>query len=369
MAKVTPIANNISDTLIQNKGVQALANKPNLTSQYGISGLSGAELRAHFDKLATLIAGRVNEIINNLSSETATSYIRVALDSLEVGTLADLIEAFSDGRFAASLLKLKRTSDGDTELESLQTIMNDVALKISSLDETTVDHKGRIEELEKFSGQVSIREIQGEFVNITPSSNVWAEVTVNGNTYQAIKVEKTNTALSVYNSQNQEILVQKFYDADYLYICVGDEKIYCTIRKLNGINLIENKGMTDKQKAALRAVMGDKGEQEVKTSITGTAPLVGTSSVFGSSFSGAITLPDFTPNFGSASDWSKTIEIDRTRASVFKDGKGNVLLGKITSYQLVGGDIKIVYDGEADNDGVETINYEIPVKMKCEYEL
>ena len=365
MAEVKPIANNISETLIQNKGVQALANKPNLPSQYGISGLTGAELRAHFDKLATLIAGRVNDIISNLSSDAATSYIRVALDDLGVGTLADLIEAFSNGRFAASLLKLYPTSDGDTKLESLQKIMNDVAREISSLDTITDNHEGRIKELEKFSGQVSIREIQGEFVNITPSSNVWAEVTVNGNTYQAIKVEKTNTALSVYNSQNQEILIQKIYDANYLYICVGTEKIYCTIRKLNGINLIENKGMTDKQKAALLAVMGDKGYQEVDTYIEGKASWYG--SYINSYFRGDITLPNFTPNFGSASDWSKTIEIDRTRASVF--GEGNALFEKIVSYELGSGQILIVYEGNAVDEDVAEINYKIPVKMKCTYNL
>lgn len=369
MAKVTPIANNIPKTLIQNKGVQALANKPNLPSQYGVSGLSGAELRAHFDKLATLIADRVNDIIKNLSSDAATSYIRVALDDLGIGTLKDLVDAFSSGKFAANILKLFTTSEGDTELKSLQEIMNLVAQEISSLDETTVDHEGRIKELEKFSGQVSIREIQGEFVNITPSSNVWAEVTVNGNTYQAIKVEKTNTALSVYNSQNQEILVQKFYDANHLYICVGTEKIYCTIRKLNGINLIENKGMTEKQKAALLAVMGDKGEQIVDTHIEGTASW--DAFYIDTRFNGAIALPDFTPNFGSASDWSKTIEIDNTKLEdlEFMDVNGKDLSGKIKSYELGNGQIVIYYEGDAVDDGVEAIKYKIPVKMKCTYNL
>ena len=51
---------------------------------------------------------------------------------------------------------------------------------------------------------------------------------------QAITVEKTDTALGVFNTIGQEMVVQKVYDNNYLYLCVGTVKIACTIRKLSG---------------------------------------------------------------------------------------------------------------------------------------
>jgi hypothetical protein len=82
-------------------------------------------------------------------------------------------------------------------------------------------------------------------------------------------------------------------------------------------------------------------------------------------------LPNFTPNFGSERDWSKTIEIDNTKREDlwFKDVNGKDLSGKIKSYELGSRQIVIYYEGNAVDEGVAEINYKIPVKMKCTYNL
>ena len=83
---------------------------------------------------------------------------------------------------------------------------------------------------------ITIEDLAAGFVSVRMDDNVWATKTVNGTDYQAIKVEKTDTALGVFNSIGQEMVVQKVYDSEhgYLYLCVGTVKIACTIRKLSG---------------------------------------------------------------------------------------------------------------------------------------
>lgn len=100
MKKITKI----TQKQIAAAGVQALANRPNVPAQYGKSGLSPQELKLHFDKLATLIAEKVNELGDVLSSDDAAQYIRIALDDYEVGSLAELIEAMQNGSFAEKIL-------------------------------------------------------------------------------------------------------------------------------------------------------------------------------------------------------------------------------------------------------------------------
>ena len=83
---------------------------------------------------------------------------------------------------------------------------------------------------------ITIADLEADFVPVTMTDNVWTTKTVNGTDYQAIKVEKTDTALGVFNTIGQEMVVQKVYDSEhgYLYLCVGTVKIACTIRKLSG---------------------------------------------------------------------------------------------------------------------------------------
>lgn len=81
---------------------------------------------------------------------------------------------------------------------------------------------------------ITIADLEADFVSVTTTDSAWTTKTINGTSYQAIKVEKTDTALGVFNSSGQEMVVQKVYDDSYLYLCIGTEKIACTIRKLSG---------------------------------------------------------------------------------------------------------------------------------------
>lgn len=81
---------------------------------------------------------------------------------------------------------------------------------------------------------ITIADLAAGFVSVSTTDSAWTTKTVNGTDYQAIKVAKTDTALGVFNSSGQEMVVQKVYDDNYLYLCIGTEKVACTIRKLSG---------------------------------------------------------------------------------------------------------------------------------------
>lgn len=71
------------------------------------------------------------------------------------------------------------------------------------------------------------------YTSVTTSDSAWTTQTINGTVYQAIRLTKTDGIIDVYNSNNQEIVVQKVFDTTYMYICVGSQKIACTIRKIS----------------------------------------------------------------------------------------------------------------------------------------
>ena len=81
---------------------------------------------------------------------------------------------------------------------------------------------------------ITVADLAAGFVSIATDNAAWTTQTLNGTTYQAIKVAKTDTALGVFNSSGQEMVVQKVYDDSYLYLCVGTAKVACTVRKLSG---------------------------------------------------------------------------------------------------------------------------------------
>lgn len=113
----------------------------------------------------------------------------------------------------------------------------------SSLEGVTADEIGKVKDV-KVNGTsvldddgiaaITVADLAAGFVSVTTTDSSWTTQTINGTTYQAIRVQKTDTALGVFNSNNQEIVIQKTYDANYLYLCVGTSKIACTIRKLSG---------------------------------------------------------------------------------------------------------------------------------------
>ncbi len=124
----------ISAAEIKANGVQALADRPNKPAQYGVGGLTPAQLKAWFDRLAALLAGRINAIITTLGSTDAPKYIRVPLDTANIKYLSDFISAFESGNIAADVLKV-RTSVADEKKIPLQ-------VKLNSMD----TDKGKLEE-------------------------------------------------------------------------------------------------------------------------------------------------------------------------------------------------------------------------------
>ena len=126
--------NKITQSQISAKGVQALADRPNASAQYGVGGLSSTQLKLWFDKLASFLADKINELQNTLADESAAQYIRVVLDSVGVTTLQDLVDSFASGKFAEDLLMLKSSASA-TERDNIQSIVFSIAQDISALYE------------------------------------------------------------------------------------------------------------------------------------------------------------------------------------------------------------------------------------------
>ena len=128
----------ITKKQITENGVQKLADRPNLSGQYGASGLSAAQLKLWFDKLATLLAERINEIVDTISSEEAANYIRVCLDEYGVESFGDLVTAFTDGNFASKIIHLS-PSAGSEQKQALQTIINNIAKTLADIEENKLN--------------------------------------------------------------------------------------------------------------------------------------------------------------------------------------------------------------------------------------
>lgn len=126
--------NKITPGQISAKGVQALADRPNANAQYGVGGLSSTQLKLWFDKLASFLADKINELQSTIASDDAAKYIRVVLDSNGVSTLQDLVDSFANGKFAEKLLLLFPSASAD-ERNNIQSIINAIAQDISTLYE------------------------------------------------------------------------------------------------------------------------------------------------------------------------------------------------------------------------------------------
>lgn len=128
----------LTDAQLQKYGVQALADRPNRNLNFGEGGLTPANLKKWFDQMADIIRKKVNTIIETLSANDAAEYIRIALDTLGIQTLKDLVDSFADGSFASTVLMAKESVDDD-EVEALQTILNGIAATLSADDERLQD--------------------------------------------------------------------------------------------------------------------------------------------------------------------------------------------------------------------------------------
>lgn len=124
----------ITDLNLKQMGVQALADRPNATQQYGQSGLSPTQLKRWFDRLAEMLSRKVNELQSAINGADAAKYIGLALK--EYKTLDALILAMQTGDFAAEILKLwPNENHGTLEPSALQDIIYGIAQSISGIEE------------------------------------------------------------------------------------------------------------------------------------------------------------------------------------------------------------------------------------------
>ena len=157
---------NITHNQIARMGVQALADRPNAASQYGQAGLSPTQLKMWFDKLATLIAEKLNAIHDAFSANDAAAYVSLALGEKGIDNLGDLVNSFNDGSFASNILYASPSVDAKG-LSSLQSIINEFARGISTNKENSAstmtvtydNHKLAIKLLSQIGTEVSEQEV------------------------------------------------------------------------------------------------------------------------------------------------------------------------------------------------------------------
>ncbi len=131
---------NITKKQIEQNGVQALSDRPNSVGAYGSGGLSPLELKLAFDRLATLIAEKINEIHKVLAGDEAGQYISVQLQKHGIDNLGALVDTIESGKLA-DIMQLT-PSAGATEKESLLNIIHSLARSLADVQEALRDVDG-----------------------------------------------------------------------------------------------------------------------------------------------------------------------------------------------------------------------------------
>lgn len=181
--------NKITNKQISEKGVQSLADRPNSTGSYGVGGLSAQQLKLYFDKLATYLASKINELISTISSDEAADYIRVQLESYseDCTNLGALVTAFTSGVFADKIMKAYPNA-GATALKTIQEIINGQAAGISALNSAT-------------------SQLETTKLNKVTSKNTYkrAYIIMPDGTQSTVLITETETAgaIPLYNSRKQ----------------------------------------------------------------------------------------------------------------------------------------------------------------------
>ncbi len=214
----------ISKSQIISKGVQSLADRPNANAQYGAGGLSSTQLKLWFDKLATFLAEKINELQTTLASDEAADYIRIPLERLGVASLKDIVDSFASGAFADKLLQVYASATAE-ERCSLQSFINNITKELSLLKENArkkEDTSNRYEKtvpagvgkyaLVKSIGgatkasknkinpaSVSFGYNFGGAIPVTPPAP--CEMTVNDDGSLTVRTHGSRATTSIYNSQ------------------------------------------------------------------------------------------------------------------------------------------------------------------------
>lgn len=113
----------ITPSQISAHGVQALADRPNMSGHHGVGGLSPTELKKWFDKLATLLADHHNEICEILSSEEAGKYIGVLIDEHDIYNLYDFVKSVKNGNIVDIIPVEDIVSDAYSQTSPLSTVL------------------------------------------------------------------------------------------------------------------------------------------------------------------------------------------------------------------------------------------------------
>lgn len=152
-------------------------------------------------------------------------------------------------------------------------------------------------------GEITVEDLKAEYVSVATTDTCWNERKDGTTNYYEIVVEKTDTALGVFNLSGEEIVVQKRYKDNLLYLCVGTKKIDCTIRKLNGsaVSGGGGSGMTDAQKGVLLHLLSLHDLGTTKETTENIALSIGVS--VNNPHTGTA---NFTPPFGEAKYWKLT---------------------------------------------------------------
>ena len=145
----------LEESDILGNGVQALSKQPTRQSAFGEGGLDATELKKRFDKLPTLLAQKINAILNALSSGGDDLKISLGEEKISLFTLAEEIK---NGRFAARIQALS-----GKDLKSVQTIIEELLKSISDMKKTLDDCEKDIEAEEKARKEGDVYGLNLEF--------------------------------------------------------------------------------------------------------------------------------------------------------------------------------------------------------------
>lgn len=164
---------NITKKQIEQNGVQALSDRPNSVGAYGSGGLSPLELKLAFDRLATLIAEKINEIHKVLAGDEAGQYISVHLQKHGIDNLGALVDTIESGKLA-EIMQLT-PSAGVEKKENLQDIIFSLARSLAEAQEALRnidDIKSALKEIEWIKEEI---EKIPQFSEKDPTVPDWAK--------------------------------------------------------------------------------------------------------------------------------------------------------------------------------------------------
>jgi hypothetical protein len=233
--------NNITDAQISANGVRSLADRPNSNSQYGVGGLSSNQLKLWFDKLATFLAGKINELQGKLGSKEAAKYIGIALhDNIydntnenDVLSLQDLLDSFESGKFAERILLCQ--PDSTSGKATIQNILYSISETLSLLKEKcgTETHLSFVSDtstltLKLLNGVGETRSIHSVDLKVTEERLANGAVTTpkianNSITNEKIASNSVNTAQLKDSSVTTEKIEDKVITKEKLSVSLSKE--------------------------------------------------------------------------------------------------------------------------------------------------